>query len=105
MSVKKRGVLFVIALSLITFGIYAIYWFYHTRNELNELTGETTSPILWTIGLFIPFVNFYVLWKYCEAAEIASKKAQNKVIIFLAWLVFFPVAQYLVQEELNKLAK
>ncbi|MBU0527225.1 MAG: DUF4234 domain-containing protein [Candidatus Micrarchaeota archaeon] len=105
MSVKKRGVLFVIALSLITFGIYAIYWFYQTRNELNELTGETTSPILWTIGLFVPIVNLYVLWKHCDAVEIVSKKAQNKVIIFLAWLVFFPVAQYLVQEELNKLAK
>lgn len=105
MAVKKRNPIFVIVVSIITLGIYCLYWFYSTRSELNELTGGGTSPLLWTIGLFIPIVNIYVLWKYSEDTEIASKKAQNKVVLFLAWLVFFPIAQFLTQEELNKRAK
>jgi F0F1-type ATP synthase membrane subunit a len=103
--VKKRNPIFVIVASFVTFFIYCIYWFYATRKELNELTKQDFSPILWTIGLFVPIVNLYVMWKYCEDVEIVSKKAQNKVILFLAWLVFFPIAQYLTQEELNKMAK
>lgn len=92
-------------MSFITLFIYALYWFYSTRNELNELTGGKNSPLLWTIGLFVPFVNLYVIWKYCEDVEIASKKARDKVVLFLAWIVFVPIAQFLVQEELNKFAK
>jgi len=105
MTVKNRNPLFVIAVSCITLFIYGLYWFYQTRRELNELTGHDANPLLHTLGLFVPFVSFYVLWKYCEDVEIASKKARDKVILFLAWLVFFPVAQYLTQEELNKFAK
>ncbi|MFH1394120.1 MAG: DUF4234 domain-containing protein [Candidatus Micrarchaeota archaeon] len=105
MVVKKRNPLFVVAVSFITAFIYGLYWFYQTRRELNELTKKDSNPLLHTLGLFVPFVNLYVLWKYCEDVEIASKKARDKVILFLAWIVFFPVAQYLTQEELNKFAK
>jgi hypothetical protein len=105
LTVKKRNPLFVIIVSILTGFLYGIYWFYSTRKELNELTNQDTSPILWTLGLLVPIVNLYVLWKYCEDVEITSKKAHNKVVLFLAWLVFFPIAQFLTQEELNKLAK
>lgn len=104
-AVKERNPIFVVVVSIITLGIYCLYWFYSTRKELNELTSQSSSPVLWTIGLLIPIVNIYVLWKYSEDTEMASKKAQNKVVLFLAWLVFFPIAQFLTQEELNKLAK
>ncbi len=105
MSVKKRNPLFVIIASFVTFFIYALYWFYSTRQELNELTKGTTSSVLWTIGLFVPLVNLYVIWRYCEDVETASKKARDKVVLFLAWIVFLPIGMYLVQEELNKFAK
>ncbi len=104
MAVKKRDPVFVVVVSFITAYIYGLYWFYKTREELNELVKGTTSPLLWTIGLFVPFVNLYVLWKYCEDLQSASK-GRDKVIMFLAWIVFMPVAQWLIQEELNKLAK
>jgi len=95
----------VVVVSILTFFIYALYWFYQTRKELNELTKGSTSALLWTIGLFVPLVNIYVIWKYCEDVETASKKARDKIVLFLLWIVILPVAQYLVQEELNKLAK
>lgn len=105
MAVKNRNPLFVVGVSIITLFIYAIYWFYQTRNELNELTGGKTGALLWTVGLFVPLVNLYVWWKYYEDVEKASKGAQGKVLLFILGLIFFPAAQYLVQTELNKLAK
>jgi hypothetical protein len=105
MTVKKRNPLFVVVVSFFTAYIYGLYWFYKTRGELNELTNGKTSPLLWTIGLFIPFVNLYALWRYCEDVETVSNKAKGKVLLFLAWIIFLPIAQWLTQEELNKLAK
>ncbi|MEW6035972.1 MAG: DUF4234 domain-containing protein [Candidatus Micrarchaeota archaeon] len=105
MAVKKRNPIFVVVASFLTFFIYALYWFYATREELNGLTGGKTSALLWTIGLFVPLVNLYVLWKYCEDSEKATKGALGKILMFVVWIVFFPAAQFLVQTELNKLAK
>ncbi|MFH0737614.1 MAG: DUF4234 domain-containing protein, partial [Candidatus Micrarchaeota archaeon] len=85
--------------------IYGLYWFYKTRDELNELTKGQTSALLWTIGLFVPIVNLYVIWKYCEDLHSVSKGGRDNVLVFIAWIVFMPLAQWLIQEELNKLAK
>ena len=104
MAVKYRNPLFVVVVSLVTFFIYAIYWFYKTRGELSELNKGGMSPLMATIGLFIPLVNIYVAWKYCEDVETASKGAQGKILLFVLWLVFMPAMQYITQNELNKLA-
>ncbi len=104
LAVKKRNPIFVIVASLITCGLYAVYWFYKTTRELGEVNKSTTNPVLWTIALFIPFVNLYFLWKYSGEAEKVMKGKQSQLILFIAWLVFFPIAQYLVQKELNKVA-
>jgi hypothetical protein len=98
LSVKNRNPIFVVLASVFTFFLYALYWFYVTREELNEATGGKTSALLWMIGFFVPLVNIYVIWKYCEDVEKASKGAQSTVLLFI-------LAQYLTQVELNKLAK
>ncbi|MBN2122544.1 DUF4234 domain-containing protein [Candidatus Micrarchaeota archaeon] len=101
MAVKKRNPLFVIVASFITFGIYALYWFYSTTKELGEVNKSEVNPIVWTIALFIPFVNLYFLWKYSGEAEKLMNKKHSQLVLFIAWLVFFPIVQYLVQNELN----
>jgi hypothetical protein len=104
LAVKNRNPVFVVAASLITLGIYALYWFYQTTRELGEVNKSDTSPVVWTIALFIPFVNLYFIWKYSGEAEKMMKKKHSQLVLFLAWLVFFPISQYLTQQELNKLA-
>ena len=104
MAVKNRNPIFVVVASLITCGIYALYWFYQTTRELGEVNKSNTNPIVWTIGLFIPIVNLYFLWKYSGEAEKMMKNKHSQLILFLAWLVFFPIAQYLIQQEINKVA-
>jgi ACR3 family arsenite efflux pump ArsB len=104
-GVKKRGPIFVIIASFITLGIYLLYWFYNTTRELGEINKSDTNPLLWTIGLFIPFVNLYVFWKYSGESEKALKNKYSQLILFLAWLVFCPIAMYLTQKGINEYAK
>lgn len=105
MAVKKRDPLFVVVVSLITAFIYGLYWFYQTREEINELGAEKKDPLLWTLALFIPFVNLYSIWKHCEDLKAATNMERDPVIIFIAWIMFIPIAQYLVQVKLNRFAK
>jgi hypothetical protein len=102
MGVKFRNPILVIIFSLITLGIYSLYWFYETSKELIELNKSNSNALLWLIGLFIPFVNLYVFWKYSKAVEQASDGSSSAILIFIVSLVFYPAAQYLVQSELNK---
>ena len=103
-TVKKRGVWFVILAGFITLGIYWLYWFYSTAKEIIELNKSSSNPLLWTIGLFVPIVNIYVLYRYSVEAEKMMKEKTGWLLLLLAWIVFLPIAQYLIQKELNKYA-
>ncbi|MHA1353420.1 MAG: DUF4234 domain-containing protein [Candidatus Heimdallarchaeaceae archaeon] len=41
--IKERNPIVVIILMMITFGIYALFWYYWTKNELNELGADTCN--------------------------------------------------------------
>jgi hypothetical protein len=56
---KPRGVLFVIVLSIITFGIYHLYWYYKSFEEMKRHTGNGISGIL---GLLIAIVFNPINW-------------------------------------------
>ena len=54
-GITKRDPTLVIIFTIITFGIYSIYWAVKTKNEINSLGADI--PTAWL--LIIPFGNFY----------------------------------------------
>jgi len=59
---KPRGVLFVIVLSIVTLGIYHLYWVFKTFDELKRHTGEGIGGVLGlVIALVISPVNYFVM--------------------------------------------
>jgi len=104
-GVKQRNMLAQVGLIIITLGIYAIYWFYSTAEELKYLAkDDTVSPALLTVLLFIPFGCFYSFYKYSELYQTVSSDSMNMWILFLLWIVFSPAVWFIVQIELNKKA-
>jgi hypothetical protein len=58
---EVRGPAFVIVLSIITLGIYFIYWHYKTGEEIKRYSGEGLGGVLWlVIGLVAGFVMWFV---------------------------------------------
>ena len=47
--IKYRNMFVQVLLFIITFGIYGIYWFYVTFDELNIANGKESPGCLWTI--------------------------------------------------------
>jgi len=59
---KPRGILFVILITIVTLGIYHLYWVYKVFDELKQHTGEGIGGVLGlVIALVIGIVNYFVL--------------------------------------------
>ena len=98
-NIKRRNPALVIILSIITLGIYFIYWIVQTKGEINSLGADI--PTAWFI--IVPFGNFYFLYKYCDAFSEYVKKDKLGPVWFLISITCFPVLPVIVQVELNKL--
>ncbi|MDA3938413.1 MAG: DUF4234 domain-containing protein [Spirochaetia bacterium] len=99
--VKNRNIAMVYILSIITFGIYGIYWTVVTKNEINGLGAEI--PTAWLI--IIPIANIYWMYKYCEGFSEKVKKDNNPILWFVLYILIGIIIPAIVQSELNKLAK
>ena len=95
---KKRNLILVYLFGFITFGIYFIYWYIKTKDEMNEMGAKIPTGIL----LFIPFVNIYWMYKYCEGFADVVKKDGNKILYFILSIFISIVIPAIVQLELNK---
>lgn len=59
---KPRGVVFVILISIVTLGVYHLYWVYMVFEEMKQHTGEGIGGVLGlVIALVINPVNFFVM--------------------------------------------
>lgn len=88
--------------TIITFGIYSIYWWHVTNKQLQAGTDAEFNPTLRTVGLFIPIYNFVVMWQTAHDSEAVTDN--GGVILFLLFLVFAPAAWYLIQTGINETA-
>ena len=101
--IKRRNLFLQVLLMVVTFGIYGLYWFYSTAEDMKTLTKDASAqPALWTILLFVPIVSFYGMYKYSELFEKVSTEKLNRWIIFILWLAFAPAVWMIVQLDLNK---
>jgi hypothetical protein len=99
--IKNRNVVIVIIFSIITLGIYSVYWTVSTRRDIVSRGGDI--PTAWLI--IIPFANIYFFYKYSRAASKLFKKEGDWVAYFVFFLFFSLITQALVQNELNVMAR
>ena len=58
----ERGVVFVILVSIVTLGIYYLYWVYKSHEEIKEHSGQGIGGVLGlVIALVVGFITPFVL--------------------------------------------
>jgi hypothetical protein len=102
--VKRRSLLFQFIVYFLTFGLYSLYWYYVTLDEMTRLEGNRTETLLWTILMIIPILNFFAMWKHSSAADEAFNKSYPAILLWVLWIFVSPVVWVLVQIELNRIA-
>ncbi|MFZ0089474.1 MAG: DUF4234 domain-containing protein [Solirubrobacteraceae bacterium] len=114
---KIRNPVAVMLLSLVTLGIYYLFWYYFINREMRDL-GEArgvdighspaTSVIAVTLGSFIIVPPFVSHWKVGTRMERAQQAAGvvggNGVIYFILWVIPLVsiVSPFYMQTQLNE---
>ncbi|HWT73198.1 MAG TPA: DUF4234 domain-containing protein [Mobilitalea sp.] len=110
--VIKRDIVLCIILSIITCGIYSLYWFVVLTDDTNALVGEPDTSGIASLLLTIITCGIYgFYWAYRNGEKIDRIKrmrnipASNGGILFLILYFFGGIITYaLIQNELNNLA-
>ncbi|NHN41312.1 DUF4234 domain-containing protein [Halorubellus sp. JP-L1] len=84
-----------VVFTIVTFGLYPIWWSYKTAKMLDRGTNQNLSPIL----AFIPFGNIILYWQIAEASEPLTD--QDAMPTFLLFLFFGIISWYWVQSGIN----
>lgn len=118
-AITERSPAIVIVLSLLTCGVYFLFWIYSTTSELRDGLGDpeikpgldVTLCVL-TCSLWSIFVMYRNAQKVHAALlsrdPYAKDQSETVVLLMMATLVVGAsglVAMYILQEELNKLAR
>ena len=61
--VKRRNLVFIAIVFPLTLGIYGLYWFYSTAEELIKTNKQEDNSLLWLLMALIPIVNLFAVWK------------------------------------------
>ena len=94
-----------VALWVLTVGLYGIYWWYSTLKEMHESNQNESTPLLWTVLLFVPYINLIADYHYADQyAQFRlgmGKTALAPILYAVIFIVFFPLQWFLVQRDLN----
>lgn len=110
--IKQRNIALCIIFSLITCGIYMLYWFVCLTDETNAAAKETgTSGVLALVLTLVTCGIYGFYWAYKCGEKLDQAKidrgmaASNGGILYLILYLFGGIIAYaLIQHELNKLA-
>lgn len=98
---KNRNLFVQLLLYVVTLGLYGIYWYYSTANEIIKAGKIQGSAGLWTVLFLIPIVNLYAYWKHASAVNAATDGTHGTLGLFLLAVIFYPIYWIIVQNELN----
>ena len=108
MNIKERNIVTAVILSIITCGIYGIYWVICMAREAVSVKDPEDSGILEIVlMLFLPFLGFFLAEKKlaegCQAKGIAH--SDNSILYLILGLVGLGIVNYcMMQNDLNGLA-
>ena len=91
-GIAKRKIAGAIVFSVITFGIYLIYWFVCLTNEINKASGRTSDTSggicflleLVTCGIY----SFYWAYKMGEKRDIVANENGSSSVLYLVLSLF-----------------
>ena len=113
--IPNRSIALAIVLSIVTCGIYGLYWLYCIVNDLNTASGDTADTSGGTVLLLsIVTCGIYMYyWNYKAADKVNKIHAMNgelqdtslNILYLILTLVGFGIVTYaLIQNELNHVA-
>jgi len=94
----KRSLILMVVLSVVTFGIYPLFWIISVKSDMEAEGAEVPSSLL----LFIPIANLYYLAKWCGGFERLTRGRTSPWVAFLLLVGLGMIGMLILQYEINK---
>ncbi len=94
----RRDPIVLILLTIVTLGFYGVFWFYWTKNEMKARGADIPTFILY----FLPFINWYWLWKWCVGVEKVTDRRMGSGVSFLLIFLLGIIGGAFVQNAFNQ---
>lgn len=103
---KKRSIIVMILLTIITLGIYQIYWTCSFQNQLKAKTELGFGGFGHLLMLIFTFGIYGIYWQYAAGARLAKLGANNHGLLYLlfCFIALSWLNPFLMQHQANKLA-
>lgn len=104
---KKRNVFLAVLFSIITFGIYYIYWFIKLTNESNELAPKHATMGgfgAWLVSIITCGI-YYFYWVYRlgqKSGEMLDSSSEGFLYLIFAFFTLGFVPMCMGQSSINK---
>lgn len=113
--IQKREIVTAIILSIVTCGIYGLYWFVCLTDDTNTISGDTgaTGGGMSLVLTIVTCGIYGLYWAYKMGERLDSAKAARGLpvkgdgLVYIVLCIFGLdiVAYALMQDELNKMAQ
>ncbi len=110
MNIQRRDIVTSIIFSIITCGIYGIYWFIVLVNDVRNTTKDDSIPTggteflltIVTCGIYSIYL-FYKMGKSMYESKIST--SDNAIVFLLLQIFGLAIVNYaIIQSDLNKIA-
>ena len=98
---QQKSVAMVVILSIVTFGIYAIYWLVQTKNQMNALGANI--PTAWL--MIVPIVGIWWMWKYAQGVEIVTRNKMGAAVAFILLWLLSVIGMAIIQSQFNSMSQ
>lgn len=110
--VQQRSIVTAIILTIVTCGIYGIYWLIKLNDEVNTITGDAEAPsgvMVWLLGIITCGIYTFI-WMYKmgnkldDYYEAKGMGRSNRGVIYLVLTLFgLGIVSYaMMQDSVNK---
>lgn len=113
-KIANRDIVMAVILSIITCGIYGIYWFIVMTDDANVISDEQNASgglaflyTLLTCGIYGIYWNYKMGQKLFATGQKYNKQINDNSILYLILSIFgFGIINYcLIQNDLNKFSE
>lgn len=112
-NITRREIAIAVILSIVTCGIYGIYWFIVMTDDVNRVSGDNKTSgalafvfSLLTCGIYTIYWNYKMGKQLYEAGLRSGKNISDNSILYLVLSLFgLSIVNYcLIQNDLNQFA-
>jgi len=101
---NMTGIGLVILVTLVSLMLIALFYtFYWLLSTATVLRRETKQDIPIGLLLFIPFANYWWMWRYSQAAEVYIKAKYPAPLLFVLIALLGSVGNGIMQDTFNKM--